>query len=59
MKKQLPSWTFYAFDNGGKRQFLTVRAANKPDAITEGFRRAKVHAAGDIISWDCKLRSAS
>lgn len=48
-------WTFSAHDNGGKHQVLTVRAKTKTEAIEKGFARAKKNAAGDIISWDCRL----
>lgn len=51
----LARWTFTAIDNGGKFQVFTVKARNKTDAIAKGFERAKKHAAGDIISWECRL----
>ena len=53
----MAKWTFSAHDNGGKHQVCTVKAANKTDAIKKGMDRAKKHAAGDIISWDCRLVS--
>lgn len=49
------SFTFYCIDNGGKRQFIKVKASDKQDAIMQGFKQANKKAAGDIISWDCKL----
>ena len=46
---------FEYFDNGGKRQCFRVRAKNKMYAIDTGMRRAKKHAKGDCIHWDCGL----
>lgn len=51
----LAKWTFSARDNGGKHQVFTVKARDKTEAIRKGFERAKKHAAGDIISWECRL----
>lgn len=49
-------FNFYCVDNSGKRQSFTVTAPDKQTAIDKGFTRAKKHAAGDIITWDCSLR---
>ena len=52
----LATWVFRCIDNGGKRQAITIKAANKTDAIKKGFEKARKHAAGDIgPSWECKL----
>lgn len=53
----MAKWTFTATDNGRKHQIFTVTAASKPEAIEKGFARAKKHAAGDLITWACKLKS--
>lgn len=49
------SWSFYASDNGGKKQFFKVKANSKTDAINKGFKKAEKNAAGDITNWECKL----
>lgn len=54
----MAKWNFSAMDNGGKRQFFTVTAPTKPEAINKGIERAKKHAAGDVTSWTCSLKSA-
>ena len=53
----MAKWTYTAIDNGRKHQTFTVTAASKPEAIEKGFTRAKKRAAGDIITWTCKLKS--
>ena len=52
----MATWSFYCIDNGGKRQALTIKAKDKPEAIEKGFKKAKKGAKGDIINWECKLR---
>lgn len=54
----MATWSFYAADNGGKKQYFKVKANSKPDAIDKGMNRAKKHASGDIIGWECKLLAA-
>jgi len=54
----MAKWSFTARDNGGKFQALTIRAADKPTAIKKGIDRAKKGAAGDLITWNCRLISA-
>lgn len=49
-------WNFSCRDNGGKRQFFTVTASSKPEAIEKAMQKARKHAAGDITGWDCSLR---
>ena len=51
-------WDFYCIDNGGKKQFFTVSAPTKTDAIEKAFRKAQKAARGDIGAWECKLRIA-
>jgi hypothetical protein len=53
----MAKWYFSVLDNGGKRQSFTVSAPSKPEAIEKGMKRAKKNAAGDIHTWDCKLKS--
>lgn len=53
----MAKWYFSARDNGGKFQTFTVTAVTKPEAIDKGIERAKKHAAGDITTWSCSLRS--
>ena len=53
----MAKWNFNATDNGGKKQFFTVTAPNKPEAIKKGFEKAKKNAAGDVTSWNCTLKS--
>lgn len=53
----MAKWTYTARDNGGKYQVLTVTANSKPEAIEKGFVKAKKNAAGDIITWNCKLKT--
>ena len=48
-------WNFRAIDNGGKRQFFTVKANSKPEAIEKGMKKARRNAAGDINNWECSL----
>ena len=57
-EKAMAKWTYSARDNGGKFQTFTVSAKSKPEAIEKGFIKAKKNAKGDIIWWECKLRSA-
>lgn len=54
----MAKWYFKACDNGGKKQVFVVVAASKIDAIRKGMDRARKNAAGDIITWDCKLKQA-
>lgn len=52
------TWEFSCHDNGGKRQFFTVKASSKTEAITKAFEKAKKNAAGDIgWNWECRLRN--
>lgn len=53
----MAKWTFTARDNGGRFQVLTITAKDKPEAITKGHEKAKKKATGDIISWNCSLKS--
>lgn len=53
----MAKWNFNAIDNGGKRQFFTVTATSKPEAIQKGIERAKKHAAGNITNWNCNLKT--
>ena len=50
-------WYFECMDNGGKRQFFTVTAKSKPDAIKKGMEKAKKAASGDVTSWSCRLKT--
>lgn len=54
----MAKWYFSAIDNGGKHQHFTITAATKPEAIEKGHEKAKKHAAGDITTWNCSLKSA-
>ena len=54
----MAKWSFYAIDNGGKRQFFTVTASSKPEAIEKGITRAKKNAKGDLNNWECTLKKA-
>lgn len=45
----------YFIDNGGKKQFFTVKAKTKPDAIEKAFKKAKKGAKGDFNNWEVKL----
>ena len=45
----------YFSDCSGKKQFFTVKAANKADAIEKAFKKAKKSAKGDFNNWDVKL----
>lgn len=45
----------YFIDNGGKKQFFTVTAKSKPEAIEKAFKKAKKGAAGDFNNWEVKL----
>lgn len=52
-------WSFSCSDNGGKKQFLKVKADSKTEAIQKGFAKAKKNAKGDIgYNWECRLISA-
>lgn len=51
----MATWSYTCIDNGGKRQFLKIKANSKPEAIEKGFTRARKNASGDINNWDCKL----
>lgn len=51
----MATWSFFAADNGGKHQYLKVRASSKQEAISKGFEKARKKAAGDIVGWDCRL----
>lgn len=51
----MSKWSFYCIDNGGKKQFFTVSAKDKPGAIEKGFTKARKNARGDINNWECKL----
>lgn len=51
----MATWSFHARDNGGKSQYIKVKASSKPEAINKGFARAQKYASGDITAWDCKL----
>lgn len=53
----MAKWYFSCIDNGSKRQCFTVAASSKPDAIKKGMDRAKKHAAGDITTFNCSLKS--
>lgn len=57
-KNAMATWSFYCSDNGGKKQFLKVKADSKTEAINKGFTKAKKQAKGDIHNWECKLISA-
>ena len=50
-------WTFTCNDNGGKYQCFDVTAKDKPTAIDKGLAKAKKKANGDIINWNCRLKS--
>lgn len=50
------NWIFRCIDNGGKRQFFTVKAADKLEAIKKGTKKADKTAKGDIIKWECELK---
>jgi hypothetical protein len=54
----MAKWYFRAIDNGGKHQTFTVSANSKPEAINKGMEKAKKHAAGDITTWNCSLKTA-
>ena len=54
----MATWSFFAGDNGGKKQFIKIKANSKPEAIEKGMQKAKKNAAGDIIAWGCKLAIA-
>lgn len=53
----MAKWSFSCNDNGGKKQFFVVSANNKTDAIQKAFKKARKNAAGDIITWNCTLKS--
>ena len=49
-------WSFAIGDNSGKKQFFTIRANSKEEAIKKGFEKARKNAKGDLsYSWDCRL----
>ena len=48
-------FTFTCIDNGRKRQVFTITANDKKEAIEKGLKKAKKAAAGDLITWECKL----
>ena len=54
----MATWHFCATDNGGKQQYFKVKANDKTQAIKKGMEKARKNAAGDLISWDCKLMKA-
>lgn len=54
----MATWSFYCSDNGGKKQYLKIKADSKTEAINKGFTKAKKQAKGDIYNWECKLISA-
>ena len=54
----MAKWTFTAVDNGSKRQVIRITASSKIEAIKKGFDKANKKAAGDIITWNCKLIQA-
>jgi len=52
----MAKWSFSISDNSGKKQFFTVTANNKADAIEKSFKRARKNARGDLSPhWECKL----
>jgi len=53
----MSKWDFSCNDNGGKKQYFVVSANSKPDAIEKAFKKARKNAAGDIATWNCKLKS--
>ena len=56
-RRALPTWSFTCIDNGGKRQSLKIKAADKQTAINKGFEKARKEAKGDITTWGCSLVS--
>lgn len=52
----MAKWTFTCNDNGGRYQAFTVKAATKQEAIFKAMLKAKKAAAGDVISWNCRLK---
>lgn len=55
----MAKWAFSCSDNGGKKQFFTVTAKSKPEAIEKAFKKARKNAMGDISPhWECRLISA-
>ena len=55
----MAKWSFSCSDNGGKKQFFTVTAPDKPTAIEKAFQKAKKNAKGDIYPhWECRLIKA-
>lgn len=55
----MATWSFYCSDNGGKKQYLKIKAKDKTEAIQKGFEKARKNAKGDIgYNWECKLISA-
>lgn len=53
----MTKWIFIAGDNSGKRQYFTVAAPSKTEAIRKGYEKARKNASGDIVTWDCKLKT--
>lgn len=55
----MAKWSFSISDNSGKKQFFTVTAKSKQEAIEKAFTKAKKNAKGDLSAhWDCRLISA-
>ena len=54
----MAKWHYYAMDNSGKKQYFIVTASSKTDAIKKGGERSRKNAAGDIVTWECKLKQA-
>lgn len=54
----MASWDFNCIDNGGKRQYFTIKADTKTVAIHKAITKARANANGDITSWNCRLRRA-
>ena len=53
----MAKWYYRAIDNSGKHQSFTVTAADKTEAIKKGSEKARKNAGGDIITWNCSLKS--
>jgi hypothetical protein len=53
----MAKWTLTCNDNGGKFQCFDVVAKDKTTAIKKGLERARKKAKGDIINWNCHLKS--
>lgn len=50
------TFAFSCRDNGGKYQHFDVKARDRFSAEKKAFEKARKNAAGDITSWDCKLK---